>query len=105
MVEGTSPRSSMRFNTLYTSLRRHSLAQSVILVLPDISDVDQEFWSGDTNFGDDGLVNWDRVFGQGQITDSYLLALAVAHRGALATFDDRIALNAAISARQANLLL
>jgi predicted nucleic acid-binding protein len=69
------------------------------------SDVDHEFWSDDISLRDENLVNWDRVFGHGQITDLYLLALAVAHRGALATFDHRIALNAVIGAREANLLL
>jgi predicted nucleic acid-binding protein len=45
------------------------------------------------------------VFSHGQITDLYLLALAVAHRGALATFDHRIALNAVVRSEKHNLVL
>ena len=69
------------------------------------ADVDHEFWADDISLRTDGLVNWSRVFGHGQITDLYLLALAVAHQGALATFDHRIALNAVVGAEKANLLL
>jgi len=69
------------------------------------ADVDHEFWSDDLSLRADGLVNWDRVFGHGQITDLYLLALAVAHGGALATFDHRIALNTVRGAEKRNLML
>ena len=69
------------------------------------SDVDHAFWADDISLRTDGLVNWSRVFGHGQITDLYLLALAVAHHGALATFDHRIALNAVVGAEQRHLLL
>lgn len=40
------------------------------------------------------MVDWTRIFEHSQITDAHLLALAVAHQGALATFDHRVALNA-----------
>ncbi len=69
------------------------------------ADVDHTFWSDDISLRTDGLVNWDRVFSNGQITDLYLLALAVAHDGALATFDHRIALNAVAQAEKHHLLL
>jgi len=69
------------------------------------ADVNHEFWSDDISLRTDGLVNWSRVFGHGQITDLYLLALAVAHQGALATFDHRIALNAVVGAEKQHLLL
>lgn len=69
------------------------------------ADVDHEFWSDDISLRTNGLVNWTRVFGHGQITDLYLLALAVAHQGALATFDHRIALNAVAKAEKQHLVL
>ena len=69
------------------------------------ADVDHAYWADDISLRTDGLVNWSRVFGHGQITDLYLLALAVAHQGALATFDHRIALNAVVGAQKANLRL
>ena len=69
------------------------------------ADVDHVFWADDVSLRTEGLVDWGRVFGHGQITDLYLLALAVAHHGALATFDHRIALNAVVGAEKAHLLL
>ena len=69
------------------------------------ADVDHQFWPDDISLRTDGLVNWSRVYGHGQITDLYLLALAVAHQGALATFDHRIALNAVENAQKQHLML
>ena len=69
------------------------------------ADVDHQFWPDDISLRTDGLVNWSRVFGHSQITDLYLLALAVAHQGALATFDHRIALNAVEKAEKHHLVL
>lgn len=69
------------------------------------ADVDHEFWPDDLSLRTEGLVNWDRVFGHGQITDLYLLALAVRHDGVLATFDHRIALNAVAGAEKRHLVL
>ena len=43
--------------------------------------------------------------GHNQITDVYLLALAVAHGGALATLDHRVALNAVRDAQGKHLQL
>jgi predicted nucleic acid-binding protein len=68
-------------------------------------DVDHQLWPDDISLRTDGLVDWSRVFGHGQITDLYLLALAVAHHGALATFDHRIALNAVVNADKQHLVL
>ena len=36
------------------------------------------------------MFDWDRLQGHQQVTDIYLLALAVAHGGRLVTFDQRI---------------
>ena len=36
------------------------------------------------------VFNWERLQGHQQVTDIYLLALAVAHGGRLVTFDQRI---------------
>ena len=53
----------------------------------------------------EGLVNWTRVLGHNQITDVYLLALAVAREGCLATLDHRVALSTVVGATADNLLL
>lgn len=67
------------------------------------ADLDHAFWPDDISLRDPGLVNFDRVHGHGQITDLYLLALAVKHGGSLATFDQGIALSAVIGAESRHL--
>ena len=64
-----------------------------------------EFWPCDVALRDDSKINWGRVMGHNQITDVYLLALAVAHDGALATLDHRVALNAVQGAKAEHLQL
>ena len=48
------------------------------------------FWPDDISLLDKGRIDAARLLSSGQVTDSYLLALAVAHRGQLATFDRRL---------------
>ena len=38
-----------------------------------------------------GLIRWERLLGPRQVTDAYLLPLAVHHGGRFVTFDQRIA--------------
>ena len=49
------------------------------------------FWSDNISLLDAGTVDWGRIIGPRQITDVYLLALAVEHQGRFVTFDARIA--------------
>lgn len=62
-----------------------------------------EFWPDDVNLLDGKAVDWNRVLGHRQITDAYLLALAVRHGGRLVTFDRRIAVEAVAGATSAHL--
>jgi len=48
------------------------------------------FWPDDISILDQTKVDISRLSTTGQITDSYLLALAIAHGGQLATFDRRL---------------
>lgn len=48
------------------------------------------FWPDDISILDRKRFNTACLLNSGQITDSYLLALACAHRGQLATFDQRL---------------
>ena len=63
------------------------------------------FWPDDTSLLDTRLVDETQVHGPRQVTDVYLLALAVKHGGRFVTFDERIALSAARGARQDNLVV
>ncbi len=78
----------------------------VCVKLDDIcSKHDHAFWADDVSLREEGLVDWSRVLGHNQITDVYLLALAVAHQGCLATLDHRVALSAVPGASDKHLML
>jgi toxin-antitoxin system PIN domain toxin len=49
------------------------------------------FWADDVSLADGGVVDAVCPVSPGQLTDAYLLALAVKHDGVLVTFDRRIA--------------
>lgn len=65
--------------------------------------LDHEFWPDDVSLRDDSAVDFTRVHGHNQITDLYLLALAVKRDGALITFDQNIPLHAVHGATAAHL--
>jgi toxin-antitoxin system PIN domain toxin len=52
------------------------------------------FWPDDISILDGNRIDVTRLLDFGQITDAYLLALAVAHEGKLATFDRRLVTDA-----------
>ena len=49
-----------------------------------------EFWPADLTLLDESRIDPDQVHGPAQLTDLYLLALAVSRGGCLATFDETI---------------
>ena len=61
------------------------------------------FWSADLGLVDGGVVDPMRIHGPKQVTDVYLLALAVRNKGCFATFDERVPLSAVRGATKANL--
>jgi toxin-antitoxin system PIN domain toxin len=58
-----------------------------------------EFWPDDISLLDQDLVDAARIHGPRQLTDLYLLALAVRHGGRFATFDHSISLEAVRGAK------
>ena len=64
-----------------------------------------EFWPDDISIRDAQHINLAKVHGHNQITDVYLLALAVKHGGALVTFDQRVVINAAPKATAKHLVV
>jgi uncharacterized protein len=48
------------------------------------------FWPDDVTLFDDRILDRSRLLDSGQITDTYLLALAKTHGGKFATFDRRV---------------
>ena len=63
-----------------------------------------EFWADDISLLKEAVLDSSRIHGPRQITDLYLLALAVKHGGSLATFDRLIATDAVKGAAKAHLI-
>ena len=59
------------------------------------------FWPDDITLLDPARVDGNRLLDSAQVTDSYLLALASAHEGQLATFDQRLVADAVVNGAQA----
>jgi hypothetical protein len=66
-----------------------------------LSMAEHEFWPDDVTLFDAALVDPARLLDSAQVTDSYLLALASAHGGNLATFDRRLVADAVRNGKQA----
>jgi toxin-antitoxin system PIN domain toxin len=60
-----------------------------------------EFWPDDITLFDSQHVDSARLLDSGQVTDTYLLALATAHGGQLATFDRHLVTEAVIDGSKA----
>ena len=69
------------------------------------ADTDHQFWPDSVSLRTEGMVDWSRVLGHNQITDSYLLALAKANHGCLVTLDHRVALSTVPGAAAVHLRL
>ncbi|MEX0659338.1 MAG: TA system VapC family ribonuclease toxin [Egibacteraceae bacterium] len=63
-----------------------------------------EYWPCTVSILDDDIIDRTRVHGPRQVTDAYLLALAVANNGRFVTFDQSISLDAVYGATQSSLV-
>jgi toxin-antitoxin system PIN domain toxin len=64
-----------------------------------------QFWGESPSLLSPGLVNWEYIVGSRQVTDAYLLALAVHHEGRLVTFDHAIARRVVPGAEERHLVV
>lgn len=64
-----------------------------------------EFWPDDVSSLDAKVLDATRIHGPRQLTDLFLLALAVAHKGRLVTFDRSIPLEAVRGAQARHLVI
>jgi toxin-antitoxin system PIN domain toxin len=80
--------------------------QAVIEHLADACNQNiHEFWPDEVSLLDSEVVDTTRIHGPRQLTDIYLLALAVQHEGRLVTFDGGIPLAAVRKATTQKLLI
>jgi toxin-antitoxin system PIN domain toxin len=64
-----------------------------------------EFWPDDVSILDAAVVRPNRIHGPKQLTDIYLLALAVKHDGRFVTFDATLAISAVANARKHHVVI
>ncbi len=64
-----------------------------------------EFWPDELNTVHPGTLDWRFVLGSRQLTDVYLLALAVKRNGCLVTFDRAVGLGAVPGAASGSLVV
>jgi toxin-antitoxin system PIN domain toxin len=64
-----------------------------------------EFWAEDISLFDATRFDHNKIHGHRQLTDLYLLALAVKHHGRFLTFDREIPLNAVRGAKKEHLVV
>lgn len=64
-----------------------------------------QFWPDDVSLLNEDLFDWQHLLNPRQLTDAYLLALAVKHNGAFVTFAHAVPLQAVSKATSAHLIL
>ena len=69
------------------------------------SEREHVFWPDSISIRERGRYRWNHVQGHRQLTDVYLLALAISNQGRLATFDSTISLEAIEGAKKQHLEL
>jgi uncharacterized protein len=69
-------------------------AEAIARLAEQIERTDHEFWNDDISITDPGVFDPSGILGPNQITDAYLLALAVKNDGRLATLDRSVSLRA-----------
>jgi toxin-antitoxin system PIN domain toxin len=88
-----------------TALRPLTAAAALRFLSEQAASTNHAFWSDDISLTDPDLFRFDRILGPKQLTDIYLLGLAVQNDGRLATFDRSISAAAVKGAEQRHLIV
>ncbi|MBX3293519.1 MAG: VapC toxin family PIN domain ribonuclease [Acidobacteria bacterium] len=88
----------------YSKKMQFSVSQISEVLRDFISSTDHRFWADDVSLCDGSAFDTSRIHGPKQVTDSYLLCLAVRNKGRLVTFDESIVLSSVRGANKTNLL-
>jgi toxin-antitoxin system PIN domain toxin len=92
-------------NPAYSRTARFPAALVVDLLRRFAAGTEHEFWPDDVSLLDRALFDPTRIHGHQQLTDLYLLALVVARRGRLATFDETIPISAIAGAKKSHVAI
>ena len=63
-----------------------------------------QFWPDEVSALDTGIMHWSQILGSRQITDAYLLALAVRNNGCFVTLDRAVSIESVADAEQKHLV-
>jgi toxin-antitoxin system PIN domain toxin len=92
-------------NPGYSATERFTPAELVARLSTFCDGTNHEFWPDDVSLRDAAAILADRIHGARQVTDLYLLALAVKRNGRFVTFDRSIPLSAVPGASAGNLVV
>jgi toxin-antitoxin system PIN domain toxin len=84
---------------------RRSILEAIDALQLGVVQPGHEFWPDSLSITDSAFIDPARILGPNQVTDIYLLGLAVKHGGRLVTFDRGIPLAAVRGARPENLVV
>ena len=87
----------------YSQKMRFAPADLIDRLRQFVAQSDHEFWPDQVSLRDEKVFISERIHSSRQLTDLYLLALAVAHQSRLVTFDQLIPLSGVRHAKPANL--
>lgn len=76
-----------------------TIAQAISLLHAACKGPRHILWTDDVSLLNASVADRNRIYGPSQLTDRYLLSLAVKHGGRLVTFDETIPLSAMRGAR------
>lgn len=94
----------LRVSTRPSYSTPRSWADAIKLLDQLLARSDHEFWPDDFSILDTSVVERSRLLGPRQITDVYLLALAVRHEGRFVTLDRNVSLSAVHGADERHLV-
>ena len=92
-------------NPGYSYVKRFSLIELRVILSRNTRETDHQFWPDDISLLDDSIVSPKNILGPKQLTNIYLLALAVKNNGRLITFDEKITISAVCGATPENLCI
>jgi uncharacterized protein len=81
------------------------VSEAIALLFDEVAGTNHVFWPDDVSLLDEQLIDRSRILGPKQLTDIYLLALAVKHGGRLVTFDRAIPIAAVRGAQPQQLVV
>lgn len=87
----------------YSKTLRCTPAELIDALSDFVNDHDHEFWADSVSLRGSAHFSPERILGSRQITDIYLLSLAMKHGARLVTFDERIPLSAVPDAQARHL--